>query len=121
MTIDGPRKCKNPPCQNTVPPPKPGHKAQLTCSDTGRKAASRAHLLEEVRRREGEAKLVRQARWRMFQPTTQNILSQVEAAAGPTLAEALAEAIQNELVIHAVSGKSRRASTEKKEPLASRI
>jgi hypothetical protein len=96
MTIEGPRTCKNPGCQNPVPPPKPGHKPRLTCSDRCRKAASRAHLREAARRREEEARQQRQARWQAFQPTTRNCLERVEALGGPGLAEALAEAIRSE-------------------------
>ena len=50
----------------------------------------------------------------------QGILSQVEAAGGPALAETLAEAIWSELVAQAASGKNRRAKPEMKEPSASR-
>ena len=97
LTSVGLLHCKNPGCTNPVPPRKPGHKAQLTCSAACRKAASRSHLLEESRRREEEAKLERLARWEAFQPMTQSILLQVEASGGPALAEALAEAIRCEL------------------------
>src|ERR1051326_8305091 len=96
MTIDGPRKCKNPPCQNTVPTPKPGHKAQLTCSAACRKAASRAQLREAARRREEAARQQRLARWQVFLPVTQRSLERVEALCGPALAEQLAEAIRSE-------------------------
>ncbi|HLW00102.1 MAG TPA: hypothetical protein VKT82_15645 [Ktedonobacterales bacterium] len=90
------RLCKNPGCQSPLPPPKPGRKARLTCSDDCRKAASRAHLREEARRREEEALLARRARWQAFQPTTRSMLSRVEALGGAALAEALAEAIRRE-------------------------
>jgi hypothetical protein len=78
------------------PPLKPGHKAQLTCSDRCRKAASRAHLREAERRREEEARQQRQARWQVFQPTTRACLERVETLGGPALAEELAEVIQSE-------------------------
>lgn len=68
----------------------------MTCSDACPKAASRAHLREEARCREEEARQQRLARWQVFQPTTRNCLERVEALGGPALAEALAEAIRSE-------------------------
>ncbi len=100
------RICKNPGCQNLLPPPKPGHKAQLTCSDDCRKAASRAHLREGVRRREEEARQARQARWQAFQPTTRRCLERIEALGEPGLAEQLAEAIRSETSQAIVTARS---------------
>lgn len=79
-----------------VPPSKPRQKAWLTCSDRCCKATSRAHLRAEERRQQETARQQRLARWKVFQPATQDCLEQVEAAGGPELAEQLAEAIRRE-------------------------
>ena len=95
-TEKAPRICKNPGCNNPVPPRKPGHRSKLACCDNCRKAASRAHLREEARHREEEARQQRRTRWQTFQPQTLCCLEQVEAFGGPALAEQVAEAIRIE-------------------------
>lgn len=91
------RICKGPGCTNPLPPPRPGRKAKLACSPTCRKAASRAHLRDEARRRGEEARRQRLARWQIFQSATRRCLEQVEALGGAGLAEQVAEAIRSEM------------------------
>lgn len=90
MTSEGVRICKNPGCPNPVPPAKPGHRPPLTCSTRCRKRASYLHVREEAQQQ-------RQARWQVFLPATQRVLSRVEALGGTALAEQLVEAIRSEI------------------------